>query len=79
MEIGKTSLTIKGEPEEEVRVVYRSNADPQPPPVWKGKLGRDGSVTITVPQAWLVIIGSNGGQAVLELHETKSTAETVQL
>ena len=79
MDIGQTSLTIKGASEEEVRVVYRSNADPQPPPVWKGKLGRDGSVTITVPQAYLVVIGSNGGQAVLRLDETKSTAETVQL
>ena len=74
----KVSLTMVGEPEEEVRVVYRSNADPQPPPVWEGNLGRDGRETIEVPRAYLVVVGKSG-QAVLRLHESEDTALTVRL
>ena len=78
MEQEQVSLTIVGEPGEEVRVVYRSNADPQPPPVWEGKLGQDGRETITVPRAYLVVIGKSE-QAVLSLHESEDTAVTVRL
>jgi hypothetical protein len=73
----EVSLTIVGEPGEEVRVVYRSNADLQPPPVWEGNLGRDGRETITVPRAYVVVIGKSG-QAVLRLHESEDTALTVR-
>jgi hypothetical protein len=78
MEQEKVSLTIIGEPGEEVRVVYRSNADPQPPPVWEGNLGRDGRETIPVPRAYLVVIGRSG-QVVLRLHESEDTALSVRL
>ena len=79
MDIGKTSLTIEGAPEEKVRVLYRDRGDEPPPPIWQGKLGADGRVTIEVPQAYLVILGSNGGEAVLRLFETKPATETVRL
>jgi len=77
MKSENVSLTIEGEPGEEVRVVYRSNADPQPPPVWNGNLGPDGRVTISVPRAYLVVLGRHG-EAVLRLFETESTSETVR-
>ncbi|HEX8652839.1 MAG TPA: hypothetical protein VF708_18630 [Pyrinomonadaceae bacterium] len=79
MDIGKTSLTIEGKPGEEVRVLYRDRGDEPPPPIWEGKLGADGRVTIDVPQGYLVVLGSNGGQAVLELYKTKPASETVRL
>jgi hypothetical protein len=77
MDIGTTSLTIEGQPGEEVRVVYRNRSDEPPPPIWEGKLGADGRVTIDVPQGYLVVLGSSG-QAVLKLHETKPETETVR-
>jgi hypothetical protein len=74
----RVTLTIEGEAEEQVRVLYRSNADPQPPPIWEGKLGADGRITVSVPRAYIVVI-SGSGQAVLRLHESDATQKTVRL
>ncbi len=78
MEQEKVSLTIVGEPGEEVRVVYRSNADPLPPPVWQGNLGGDGRETIPVPRARLVVVGKSR-HVELRLHESEDTAVTARL
>ncbi len=72
------TLTIEGEAEEQVRVLYRSNADPQPPPIWEGKLGVDGRTTISVPRAYLVVVGASG-EAVLRLHESEAPEQTIRL
>lgn len=79
MNIGKTLLTIEAKHGEEVRVLYRDRSDEPPPPIWQGTIGESGKVTIEVPQAYIVIIGSSGGVAVLSLHQTKPAAQTVRL
>ena len=71
-------LTIIGKPGAEVRIVYRDRGDEPPPDVWSGKLGSDGKATVSVPQAYLVVLGS-GESIPLPLHQTPAETETVNL
>lgn len=81
-------LIIEGEPGEEVQVWYRGDRDRDPgegdpaPLVYTGNIGSDGSLTISVPRAYLVLGRPVRRSAlVMELHlEEKSTkTKTVQL
>lgn len=74
-----TTLTILGRASEHVTVFYRDRSDPPPPPVWEGDLDESGSVTIEVPTAYLIVIGSSGSQAILRLHENRPETLTIEL
>jgi hypothetical protein len=80
MEIENTSLTIVGEPDEEVRVLYRDRGDHPPPPIWEGKLDADGRATVDVPQGYLYVFGNHSHRGcILRLHEDKPSELTVEL
>lgn len=78
MKISTTSLTLIGKPGEKAKVIYRDRGDEPPPPIWEGQIGGEGRVTIDVPQAYLVVLGSRV-HVPLRLFETKPVALTVAL
>jgi hypothetical protein len=84
MESGNLSLTIEGEPGEEVQVWYRGDRDADSgdpaPIVYTGTLDADGRVTISVPRAYLVLgtpVRRNGMP--LDLQGEKANNKTVRM
>jgi hypothetical protein len=78
MNIENINITIQGRPNEKVRVVYRNRTDPEPPPIWVGELGKDGQAEISVPRAYIVVLGE-GRDVSLRLHELPSEDQVVRL
>lgn len=79
MEIEKTTLTIEGKPEEEIKILYRNRGDEPPPPVWEGKLDANGRVTVDIPAGYLLVFGSSGRDYILRLYETRPATLTIRL
>jgi hypothetical protein len=76
------SLTIEGEPGQEVQVWYRGDRESEEPApiVYTGKLDEKGSLTITVPRAYL-LVGSptRRGGIPLQLGGEDGPSKTVRL
>lgn len=49
-------VTIAGRSNEELSLLMRSNADPQPPPVFRGRLGPDGKAVVSVLPGYYVVV-----------------------
>ena len=76
------SLTIEGEPGQEVQVWYRGDRESEEPApiVYTGKLGPDGRVTVSVPRAYLLVgTPTRRGGVPLQLHTETGPSKTVQL
>ena len=78
------SLTIEGEPGQEVQVWYRgdrdSDSDDPAPIVYTGKLDSDGRVTVQVPRAYLVVgFPTRRGGVPAPLHEETGDSKTIRL
>jgi hypothetical protein len=72
------NITIQGRANEKVRVVYRNRTDPEPPPIWEGELGKDGETKISVPRAYIVILGE-GRTTSLRLDKLPPEDQVVRL
>jgi hypothetical protein len=84
METETISLTIEGKPGQDVQVWYRGDRDSESedpaPIVYTGKIGADGSVTISVPRAYLVLgTPVRRGGIPLELHREEGASKTVRM
>lgn len=72
------TLTIKGEPGTEVKILPRTQTDPPPDPVFTGNLDKAGSVTASIPRGYYVVLSPGCETEPLHL-ETGPTAQTIRL
>ena len=75
------SLTVEGNPGEDFQVWYRGDRETgEAPIVYTGKIGTDGSATVPVPRAYLVLGRPGRRDGVpLELHLESGASKTVRL
>ena len=78
------SLTIEGEPGQEVQVWYKgdreADVDDPAPIVFTGKIGPDRRVTTTVPRAHLMVgVPTRANGTLYKLNEEDGDSKTVKL
>lgn len=72
------TLMIEGEAGAQVTVVPRDRGDEPPPPVFEGKIGRDGRVMATIPKGYYVILCQRCQTAIVPFDRSVKTL-TVKL
>ena len=77
MMVEMASLTIEEEPGAHVQVLYRDRGDDPPPPVFTGRLGPDGRVTVSVPRGYFVVLSPGCETGIVHL-ETGLAAQTLR-
>jgi hypothetical protein len=78
MALEEVALTIRGESGAEVKVVPRDRGDEPPEPVFNGNFDQEGSVKLSLPRAYYVVLSPGFRTEPVDLG-TGPSVQTVQL
>jgi hypothetical protein len=74
----EVEVTIVGEANAPIQILYRTHSDPLPEPVYRGNFGENGRLIVSIPRGYYVILSPGFETEPLDL-ETGSTTQNVRL
>lgn len=73
------TLILRGLPNAAVEVMLRDRGDEPPPPVFKGQLGVDGTLALSVPRADMVVLSPGCETGIVQFADDAELAEVTLL